>query len=138
MPGLLADVNVQGHLPYLERLIANLGLREMLAELGLTLATFPDLGLSRHTDDRTLWNYCQANGWVLFTENRNHEDENSLEATIRDSWREGHLPIITLANKGRFENSEDYARIVAEEVTDVLIRVFHDAVRDQPRIFVPR
>jgi hypothetical protein len=138
MPGLLADVNVQGHLPYLRRLIEKLGVLDIVAGLGLTLATFPDLGLDRETDDRALWNYCQANEWVLFTENRNNEDENSLQPTIQDSWREGHLPVITLANKGRFENSEDYALRVAEEVVDVLIRVFHDAVRDQPRIFVPR
>jgi hypothetical protein len=138
MPGLLADVNVQGHLPYLQRLIEQLGLLDMVASLGLTLATFPEVGLDRHTDDRTLWNYCQANGWVLFTDNRNNEDDSSLQATIQDCWREGHLPIITLANKGRFENSESYALAVAEEVADVLIRVFHDAVRDQPRIFVPR
>ena len=49
MPGLLADVNVQGHLPYLERLIDGLGLLGVLAELGLTLVRFPDLGLDRHT-----------------------------------------------------------------------------------------
>lgn len=138
MPGLLADVNVQGHLPYLRRLIEKLGLLDLLGGLGLTLATFPGVGLDRHTDDRELWNYCQANGWVLFTDNRNHENEHSLQATIEDSWREGHLPVITLANKARFENSEAYALTVAEEVADVLIRVFHDAVRDQPRIFVPK
>lgn len=138
MPGLLADVNVQGHLPYLERLIDRLGLLEMIVGLGLSLARFPDLGLDRHVEDRELWHYCQANGWVLFTDNRNHEDENSLQATLEDSWQEGHLPVITLANKGRFENSEDYALKIAEEVADVLVNVFYDAVRDQPRIFVPR
>lgn len=61
-----------------------------------------------------------------------------MHATIQDSWREGHLPVITLANKWRFEASEAYALAVAEEVADVLIRVFHDAVRDEPRVFVPR
>jgi hypothetical protein len=137
MPGLLADVNVQGHLPYLQRLLEKLGVLDMVTGLGLTLVTFPELGLDRRTDDRTLWHFCQANGWVLLTDNRNNEDENSLEATIQDSWRDGHLPVITLANKGRFENSEAYALAVAEEVADVLIRAFHDAVRDQPRIFVP-
>jgi hypothetical protein len=85
-----------------------------------------------------LWNYCQANGWVLFTDNRNRDDENSLEATLQDSWRQGQLPILTLANKGRFENSAAYATKVAEEVADVLVNVFHDGIRDQPRIFVPR
>src|SRR5436305_13673218 len=134
MPGLLADVNVQGHLPYLQRLLDGLGLLGMITELGLTLATFPDLGLDRGLDDRALWNYCQANGWVLFTDNRNHEYDNSLQATILDSWRDGCLPVITLANKGKFENSEEYATRVAEDVADILIGVFHEGLRDQPRI----
>ena len=92
MPGLLADVNVQGHIPYLQRLIENLGLLDVVTGLGLTLATFPVLGLDRQTDDRTLWHFCQANGWVLFTDNRNHEDENSrsasrrMETPDRTSW----------------------------------------------------
>jgi hypothetical protein len=138
MPGLLADVNVQGHLPYLERLVEQLGLLEVITELGLALATFPDLGLDRGLDDRTLWNFCQANGWVLFTDNRNHEDKDSLEATLRDSWHDGHLPVLSLANKGRFENSEVYATRVVEDVADLLFSVFHEGIRDQPRIFVPR
>src|SRR5437660_12890597 len=124
MPGLLADVNLQGHLPYLGRLMDGLGLLEVLVELGLTLTRFPDLGLDRHMNDRELWNYCQANDWVLFTDNRNYEDENSLQATMQDSWRDGGLPVITLANKGRFENSENYATKVAEEVADILVIVF--------------
>ena len=138
MPGLLADVNLQGHLPYLGRLMDGLGLLEVLVELGLTLTRFPDLGLDRHMNDRELWNHCQANGWVLFTDNRNHEDENSLGVTMQDSWREGCLPVVTLANKGRFENSESYATKVAEVVADILVTVFLDGIRDQPRIFVPR
>jgi hypothetical protein len=62
MPGLLADVNVQGHLPYLRRLMEGQGLLEILTEMGISLATFPDLGLDRSMNDRELWNYCQDNG----------------------------------------------------------------------------
>ncbi len=138
MPGLLADVNVQGHLPYLARLIEHLGLLDMLQELGLALMPFPDLGLDRGLDDRSLWNYCQANSWVLFTDNRNYADENSLEAMIRDSWRAGHLPVLTRANKEKFENSAAYATKVAEDVVDLLIRIFQGGIHDRPRIFVPR
>ena len=122
---------------YLKRRIEELGLLEMLQELGLTLVTFPDLGLDRGLDDRTLWNYCQAKGWVLFTDNRNYDDENSLQATIQDSWHEGHLPILTLANKGKFENSETYATEVASDVAELLVSAFHDGIRNQPRLFVP-
>ena len=74
MRGLLADVNVQGHLLYLHQLLENLGLWPVLAELKLELVTFRDLKLPPRLDDRSLWNYCQDEGWVLFTENRNHDD----------------------------------------------------------------
>jgi len=113
------------------------GLLEVLTELDISLATFPDLGLDRGTDDRTLWRYCQDNDWVLFTDNRNHEDENSLDATLQDSWREGHLPVPTLANKGKFENNEVYATRVSRDVAELLLVVFVDEIRNQPRIYVP-
>jgi hypothetical protein len=137
MPGLLADVNVQGHLPYLKQLIDGLGLSEILAEYQITLVTFPELGLDPRMNDRDLWAYCQANEFVLFTENRNHDNDNSLSATIQDSWREGHLPVLTLANKGKFENSASYAANVAEDVAEQLFINFAERIRNQPRIFVP-
>jgi hypothetical protein len=87
--------------------------------------------------DRDLWNYCQANELVLFTDNRNHEDKDSLNATLQDSWQEGHLPVLTLANKGKFEHSESYATRVATDVATLLFSTFQENVRNQPRIFVP-
>jgi hypothetical protein len=100
MPGLLADINVQGHLPYLVHLIDRIGVLEILADLDITFQVFPERGLVPHMNDRALWNYCQENELVLFTENRNHEVEDSLNATLQDSCQEGHLPVLTLVNKG--------------------------------------
>ena len=40
MPGLLADVNVQGHLPYLKRLLDRLDLLKLLVEIDITFETF--------------------------------------------------------------------------------------------------
>lgn len=134
---MLADVNVQGHLPYLRRLMEGQGLLGILTELGISLANFPDLCLDGGMDDRTLWHFCQRNNWVLFTDNRNHENEHSLDATLQDSWREGHLPVLTLANKSKFENSATYATRVARDVAELLVVIFVDEVRNQPRIFVP-
>ena len=45
MRGLLADVNVQGHLRYVRRLLDTLDLWTILAELNLDLVTFRDLNL---------------------------------------------------------------------------------------------
>ena len=95
MIGLLADVNVQGHLGYLRLSLDSLGLSLILADSDLRLATFRDLDLDRELDDRSLWNYCQAEGWVLFTDDRNNDGPDSLLQTINDSWSRGRLPILT-------------------------------------------
>lgn len=137
MRGLLADVNVQGHAAYLRHLWDALGLWPVLAELNLALATFADLNLSRHLDDRSLWHVCQTDAWVLFTEDRNDDGPNSLQATLTDSYRTGHLPVLTLANKGRFENSGEYAARTAGDIAELLFGVAHGDYRDQPRIYVP-
>lgn len=137
MHGLLADVNLEGHLPYLRRLMEREGILEILTELGISLVTFPELGLDRETNDRALWHFCQEHGWVLFTDNRNREGENSLDATVRDSWHEGRLPVLTLASKRNFEIRATYATRVAKDVAELLVVAFVDKIRNQSRIFVP-
>src|SRR5436309_649863 len=110
MRGLLMDVNVQGHLAHLRRQLEALGLWELLVQLNLELVTFPDLGLPQGLNDRAVWHHCQKDGWVLFTENRNQDDPDSLQTTLADSWQPGLLPVVTLANKGKFEHSPEYAQ----------------------------
>jgi hypothetical protein len=138
MRGLLADVNVQGHLPYLGQLLEALHLRTILAELKLDLVTFADLELPRNLDDRSLWHRCQLDGWVLFTENRNDDGPDSLHATLTDSWRTGHLPVLTLSNKAKFEHSRGYAERVAIDVAELLFGIALGEYRDRARIYVPR
>ena len=138
MRGLLADVNVQGHLPYVKQLMENLGLWPVLAELELELVTFHDLKLPPRLDDRSLWNHCQDEGWALFTENRNHDGPDSLHATLMDSWRVGHLPVLTLANKGKVEHNREYAQRIATDIAELLFGIELGDYRDQRRIFVPR
>ena len=116
MNGMLADVNIQGHLAYVRRLLVRSGLMPLMDDTNLRLVTFPELGLDRRIDDRPLWNVCQQRAWVLFTENRNQDGPNSLEATLADSWKVVCLPVVTLANKGKFENSPDYAQYCPERL----------------------
>jgi hypothetical protein len=138
MRGLLADVNVQGHLPYIRELMVNLGLWPVLAELKIELVTFRDLKLSPRLDDRSLWNHCQERGWALFTENRNHDGPDSLHATLVDSWRAGHFPVLTLANKSKFDHRRAYAERVAIDIAELLFGIEHGDYLDQARIFLPR
>ena len=110
----------------------------ILEELRIETATFRDLHLDPQIDDRSLWNLCQNGGWVLLTNNRNREGENSLQATLEDSWRPGRLPVLTLANKGRFEHHPPYAKQTAVEVAEVLFGIVHGDYRNEPRIYLPR
>jgi hypothetical protein len=138
MRGLLADVNVQGHLGYLRHLLVALDLWPVLLKLCLEFATFADLDLPPDLHDRSLWNRCQLDGWVLLTENRNRDGEESLQATLTDSWELGHLPVLMLSNKLRFEHDPGYAGRVATDIAELLFGIALEQYRDQPRIWVPR
>jgi hypothetical protein len=137
LKGLLADVNVQGHLPYIRQCLAKLDILPLLEDLGIRLATFSDLRLSRDLSDRLLWDYCQQHQWVLFTENRNDDGTDSLNAVLADSWEDGNLPVITLANKGRFENDASYAELVVDQLAGILVDSSDGKCCDRPRIYVP-
>lgn len=138
MRGLVTDVNIQGHLPYLRRLLLDLDLWPILAELQIEFRSFADLRIPPDLDDRSLWNRCQEDGWVLLTENRNNDGEDSLHATLADSWRTGQLPVLTLANKAKFEHSRHYAERIARDIAELLFGIKLEEYRDQRRIFVPR
>ena len=138
MRGLLADINLQGCLPYLRRLLVNLDLASIIAELELRFETFGALGIPLNLDDRRIWQLCQDRGWVLLTENRNRLGPDSLEETLLDSWHVGHLPVLTLANKRTFIRDRAYAKRAAADVAEILFGAARGEYRDQSRIFVPR
>jgi hypothetical protein len=59
-------------------------------------------------------------------------------ATLNDSWTPGYLPVLTLANKAKFEHDAAYAERVADTIANVLFGIAaEERFRDQPRIFVP-
>ena len=75
---------------------------------------------------------------MLFTDNRNHDGPDSLEATLSDSWRMGHLPVVTISNRGRFEHDRKYADRVATGVAEILFGIVQEQLYcDRARIFVP-
>jgi hypothetical protein len=135
--GLLADVNVHGHLHILRRLLVALDLSTVLAGSDIDLVTFSGLELPRDLDDRELWNRCQQGGRVLFTDNRNNDGPDSLEATLSDSWRVGHLPILTISSKDRFKRDRGFADRVAADIAETLFGIPDGLYLDQPRIYVP-
>ena len=83
LKGVLADVNIEGQVNYLMALVRAAAWADLWDELGLTHATFDDLGLSREAPDSEIWQCCQEQGFVLITDNRNRSEPESLESTIR-------------------------------------------------------
>jgi hypothetical protein len=79
-----------------------------------------------------------SGGWPgLFTENRSRDGLDSLQATLNDSWRPGRLPVLTLANKVKVENSAEHAVRVATDIAEHLFGISQGEYLDRPRIFVP-
>lgn len=138
MRGLLADTNAQGHATYLRQLLRSMALLEILGAVGIDLLDFSDVGLPSNIDDRSLWLWCQENRLVLFTDNRNQESASSLQATLHDLWKPGDFPVITVADKRRFEQDADYRKRVAADVAELLFGVREGEYRDRDRIYVPR
>jgi hypothetical protein len=139
MRGVLADANVDGLLSYLRRVLEQSKLLAVLKPTTIEFATLSDLSLSRVLSDREIWEYCQKEGWILFTDNRNHQGTDSLEETLQTRWKTGSLPVVTLANKMRFQREADYVQRVADDLAELLCGIILDAKYcDERRIYVPR
>lgn len=92
-------------------------------ELGISAChTFDDLGVHVTASDRDVWLYCQSNDLLLITGNRNMEDRDSLEATIRQLNRRESLPVVTVGQPQMlldFRYREECAYRIAEIVIDM-------------------
>lgn len=69
---------------------------------------------------------------MLFTDNRKQQGEGSLQATLNDSWRPGHLAVMTLSDKEAFRLDRGYAERVANSIADLLYGMHDGEHHDQP------
>ena len=79
-----------------------------------------DYGLPANLPDQEIWRFVQTHRLLLITNNRNNEDETSLQATM---WRENtldSLPIITVSDKNALIQS-DYRQRVAHRLAEIII-----------------
>ena len=138
--GLLADAHADAMLRSVRGWIATNGLAEAMEYEEIRFATFGDLGLPTNTPDRPLWELCQADGWVLPTDNRNAKGQDSLQATLTDRWKPGCLPVLTIGSGDRFRDDPAYASRCSVDVAEVLfgLRVGHGKFDQAPRLHLPR
>jgi len=93
---ILLDHDLEGQVPFLEA-----GLRETGWDqyLHLEFRRLCDLNMPNDSTDQEIWRYVQREHFLLLTNNRNREDETSLQATIERENRQDSLPVITVADK---------------------------------------
>jgi hypothetical protein len=121
MAGIMADHNIEGHFRLLVGFWERPPWREMWTELALSVESFASLGLAPDVNDAELWEVCQRANVVLLTANRNADEPDSLEMTIRERNRDESLPVLTIANPTRLLQDRTYAEEVAMRILEYLL-----------------
>src|SRR5262245_18175521 len=95
---ILLDHDLEGQVPFLEA-----GLRETSWDqyLHMEFRRLCDLNVPPDSTDQEIWRYVQRERFLLLTNNRNREDETSLQATIERENMRDSLPVLMVADKDK-------------------------------------
>jgi hypothetical protein len=133
--GILADVNIEGHVDLLVTLMQAEPWRLFWDHLQLRYVHFTDLGLTPDALDSLVWDTCQNGELILVTDNRNRKGSDSLEATIQAHNTPSSLPVFTIANVPHLRASRGYADRVIDKLLDSLMRI--ETLRGTGRLYLP-
>jgi predicted nuclease of predicted toxin-antitoxin system len=102
--------------------------------LPIRFFTFQEVELPMDSSDRAVWDFAQTNQMILITANRNMKGDDSLEQTMRKHNTPTSLPILTIGNPDRFDESS-YRQKCATRLIEILFDLEnHMGVG---RIFIP-
>ena len=127
MKGILADVNIQGHVDLLVILMQAEPWKLFWDYLQLPYLHFADVGLAPNTPDSLVWETCQREELVLVTDNRNRtvaairnvftRSGGSLGETNSVAWMFNDQGVIRVAVAGR--DAEEIASWTAGDGDDL-------------------
>ena len=131
MKTILVDHDIEGQVLILWGALSTEGWLDLCP---LELVTFSQVGLPIDSNDRIVWRFAQAHGMILLTHNRNMNDVDSLEQTIREENTPTSLPVITLGRADRLRESAYRERCVVR-----LIEIALEIVQylGTGRLFIP-
>lgn len=135
MLAIMADHNVEGHLEELLAIWRSPTWSQVWRASGVQIQSFETLHLPYTTPDRDVWLACQRREIVLLTANRAGENQDSLEAVIRELGDISSLLVLTIGDAQRVIHDRDYAHQLAIRVLDVLLNIDH--FRGAGRLWVP-
>lgn len=118
---ILLDHNLEGHAKFLLA-----GLRETGWEqyLSIEFVRLRDLNLPDDASDTVIWHVAQKHRLLLLTDNRNREDEDSLEAVIERESTPGALPVLTVASVASLPIPA-YRQQAAHKLAEIVIYLEH-------------
>ena len=135
MPGLLADEHADAHLRALVQVCGGPRWREIWSTTNVRTYGFADLKLSQGISDLVLWQFCQSEGLLLVTANRNGRGADSLDATIRLHGIATSLPVLTIANERLMLVDRSYAERAGIRLLEILLEL--DQFLGTGRLFLP-
>lgn len=118
MIGLLIDHNIELHGRLLCAQFSAVDWQAMQVSAALTLE---QAGFDVDASDGEIWTYCQRQGLLLVTANRNKRGADSLQAVIDRSATDSSLPVLTLANPDRVLNDPVYRELCAYRIADIAL-----------------
>jgi len=131
MRTILVDHNIEGHGLTLWGTLEATGWLEILP---LRLVRLRDVGLPDDSTDRAVWRYVQTRQMLLLTDNRNMDDMDSLERTIREENSSDSLPVLTIGSVDRLVE-RSYREVCAERLVEII--VYLDDYLGVGRLFIP-
>jgi len=81
-----------------------------------------------------VWRFAQSQHAILLTNNRNDDNKDSLERTIRQENTPASLPVITIGDLSRI-NERIYRERCAERLYEILIDL--ENYLGTSRVFIP-
>jgi hypothetical protein len=128
---ILVDHDIEGQVLILWNALAAEGWLELCP---LELVTLVQVGLPVDSSDRTVWRFAQVHRMILLMHNRDMNDADSLEQTIREENTPTSLPVITLGRAERLRESAYRERCVVRLI-EIALEI--EQYLDTGRLFIP-
>ena len=134
---LMADNMCVGHVDQLWTLCQSSPfLRDMLADLGVSLVRFHDVGLSANADDREVRTVCRDGDILLLTIDRKRGEDNSLQAVLDEEARiddfRNAVPVVRFSRLRLTKETRVFAYELVELLQDI------DVYRGTGRQYLPK
>jgi hypothetical protein len=132
---ILLDENIEGYADYLTRQIFCPTWNDISSSLGISIATFEQVGLEKGTPDEQIWQFCQDQQFYLLTDNRNADKTDSLESVIRTRSLRTSLPVFTICDLSRLRTEREYVEALVVRLLEYLMDA--ENIRGVGRLYLP-